>query len=93
MGAIMLPAIPRIVRLTYGIAIFVSFVAGMVVSSFIFHYVTTRKDSNITAWISGVAASTVIGAAIGGIMGAGAPVEIAFGAVGGVIGAVIGILH
>ncbi|VVB92837.1 Uncharacterised protein [uncultured archaeon] len=91
MCALMLPVIPRIVRVTYGIAILVSFVAGMIASSIIFHYV--KRNSNTAALISGVAASAAIGAVIGAVMGAGAPVEIAFGAIGGVIGAVIGIFH
>ncbi len=93
MGAFMVPVIPRVVKVTYGIAILVSFVAGMIVSSIIFHYVITKRNSNTAAWISGVTASAVIGAVIGGTIGAGAPVEIAFGVIGGMIGAVIGILH
>lgn len=93
MCALMLLAIPRVVKISYGVAILVSFVAGMIVSSVIFHYIIAKKSSNTAAWISGVAASAAIGAAIGSIMGGGAHVEIAVGAIGGVIGAVTGILH
>ncbi len=93
MRILMLVAIPILVRASRGAAIFVSFVAGIIAGSIIFHYVATKWSSNTAAWISGITASATIGAVLGSIAGAGAPAGIALGAIGGAIGAVIGILH
>jgi hypothetical protein len=77
---------------SYGFAIVAGFVAGMIIGSSTFHYARAKGAGNTVAWISGVVISTIFGAALSNVMG-GAPVEIGLGAIGGVIGAAIGIYH
>ncbi len=93
MGILILLAIPILARASRGVAVLVGFIAGIIVGSIIFHYVTTKRGSNTMAWVLGVVASAAIGAVLESVVGVNTPVGIALGAIGGAIGAVVGILH
>ncbi len=79
-------------RASYGIAVLAGFLVGMLVGSISYHYISAKRKI-LMAWIAGITASAAIGALMGLIAGRGAPAAIALGAIGGVIGSVIGILH
>ncbi len=93
MGVLIFLAIPILARVSRGVVVLVDFIAGIIVGSIIFHYISIKRSKNTMAWISGIAVSAAIGAVLNSIMGVNTPIGITLGAIGGALGAVIGILH
>ncbi len=89
--------IPFLARFSYGGAVFIGFLVGMITGSITFHYATAGDGNNAMGWIAGVISAAIAGAVAGGILtgmiGINILAGIGLGAVGGIIGAIIGILH
>ncbi len=89
--------IPFLTRFSYGGAVFIGFLVGMITGSIVFHYATAGNGNNIAGWIAGVTSAAIAGAVAGGILidiiGINILAGIGLGAIGGIIGAIIGILH
>ncbi len=87
--------IPFLARFSYGGAVFIGFLVGMIIGSIAFHY--AGNGSKAMCWIAGVISAAIAGALAGGILvgiiGINILAGIGLGAIGGIIGAIVGILH